>query len=142
MYPSGMVMADTSVIARAGRYPAVAIELRRLATAYQLATCAPIDLEVGVTARTYREHADVMRERSELLIDLPLTEQVCDRAKDVLTLMAVRGQHRISLAADRLIAAAAEVHGALLLHYDKGFEAIGKFTGQPMQLLAPRGDVD
>jgi len=38
-----------------------------------------------------------------------------------------------------LIAAAAEVHGLPLVHYDRDLEAIHQVTGQPMEWVAPRG---
>ncbi len=43
---------------------------------------------------------------------------------------------------DLLIAAVAEVHGAILLHYDRHFDAIFRVTGQPMEWLARRGSLD
>ena len=36
----------------------------------------------------------------------------------------------------------AEVHGAVLLHYDRHFDLIARVTGQPTEWLARRGSLD
>jgi predicted nucleic acid-binding protein len=41
--------------------------------------------------------------------------------------------------ADLLIAAAAEVHGLSLIHYDQDYDTIQRVTGQPMRWVAHRG---
>jgi predicted nucleic acid-binding protein len=43
---------------------------------------------------------------------------------------------------DLLIAAIAKIHGAVVLHYDRHFDAIARVTGQPMEWLARRGSLD
>jgi predicted nucleic acid-binding protein len=43
---------------------------------------------------------------------------------------------------DLLIAAIARIQGAILLHYDRHFDAIARATGQPMEWLARRGSLD
>jgi len=42
---------------------------------------------------------------------------------------------------DLLIAAAAEVAGLVVLHYDHDFELIAAVTDQPMEWIAPAGSV-
>jgi predicted nucleic acid-binding protein len=42
---------------------------------------------------------------------------------------------------DLLIAAAAEVHGLPLVHYDQDFDTIQRATGQPMSWVAPQGSL-
>jgi hypothetical protein len=54
-----------------------------------------------------------------------LTPAVEDRAVDVLTLLA-----------DLLIAATAELAGLNVLHLDRGFEIIAEITGQPPRASA------
>ena len=49
-----------------------------------------------------------------------------DRALEVQHLMARRGQHRVP---DLMIAAAADVGGATLLHYDGDFDRIAEGDG-------------
>ena len=56
-------------------------------------------------------------------------------------MLATHGHHRIP-AVDFLVAALAEVNGAIVLHYDKHFDAIRRATGQPMEWLARRRSLD
>jgi hypothetical protein len=43
---------------------------------------------------------------------------------------------------DLLVAATAARYGAVLLHYDRHFDAIARVTGQPTEWLARRGTFD
>ena len=65
-----------------------------------------------------------------------LTPTIEDRAEEVLTLLADRGQHRASSLPDLIIAAAAELAGLTVLHLDKDFEVIAEVTGQPVERLS------
>jgi hypothetical protein len=65
-----------------------------------------------------------------------LTPAIEDRAVDVLTLLADRGQHRAPSIPDLIIAATAELAGLTVLHLDKDFEVIAQVTGQPMERLS------
>ncbi len=56
--------------------------------------------------------------------------------------LSIRSQHRGPSPIDLLIAATAEANDAVLLHYDKHFDAIGRTTGQPMEWIARRGSLD
>ncbi len=56
--------------------------------------------------------------------------------------LAERSQHRGPGPVDLLIAAIADVNGAILLHYDRHFESIGRVTGQPTEWLARRGSLE
>jgi predicted nucleic acid-binding protein len=58
-----------------------------------------------------------------------------DRALEVLTLLADRGQHRAPSIPDLIIAATAELAGLTVLHFDKDFEIIASITGQPLERL-------
>lgn len=140
-YPSGMVLADTSVLHRAERHPAIRDQLDNLSDRYLLATCGPVDLELGQSARTAPEHRELAELRARLLIDLPLTKDVIARARGVQQLLAARGLHRGVGPADLLIAACAEIHRAGLLHYDRDFDFIAAVTGQPTQWLAAPGSL-
>ena len=67
-----------------------------------------------------------------------LTPAIEDRAVEVLTLLADRGQHRAPSVPDLIIAATAELAGLNVLHLDKDFEVIADLTGQPVERLAIR----
>jgi predicted nucleic acid-binding protein len=64
-----------------------------------------------------------------------LTPAIEDRAVEVLTLLADRGQHRAPSIPDLIIAATAELARLTVLHLDKDFEVIAQTTGQPVERL-------
>ena len=63
------------------------------------------------------------------------TPAIENRAVEVLTLLADRGQHRAPSIPDLIIAATAELAGLTILHLDKDFEIIATITGQPLERL-------
>src|SRR5699024_10952715 len=65
-----------------------------------------------------------------------LTLAVEERAVEVQTLLADRGQHRAPSIPDLLIAATAEKAGLTVLAVDKDFDLIAELTGQPVERLA------
>ena len=67
-----------------------------------------------------------------------LTPAIEDRAVEILTLLADRGQHRAPSIPDLIIAATAELAGLTVLHLDKDFDLIAEITGQPMERLNVR----
>lgn len=66
-----------------------------------------------------------------------------ERAREVQAQLAARGSqlHRSVKVPDLLIAAAAELAGLTLLHYDQDFDTIAGVTGQPARWLAPHGSL-
>jgi predicted nucleic acid-binding protein len=58
-----------------------------------------------------------------------------DRAVNVLTLLADRGQHCAPSVPDLIIAAIAESAGLIVLHDDKDFDLIAEITGQRVDRL-------
>lgn len=67
-----------------------------------------------------------------------LTPAIEDRAVEVLSLLADRGQHRAPSLPDLLIAATADLADLTVLHLDKDFELIADLTGQPVERLSAR----
>ena len=67
-----------------------------------------------------------------------MTPAIEDRAFEVLTLLADRGQHRAPSVPDLIIAATAELAGLTVLHLDKDFGVIADITGQPVERLNVR----
>jgi predicted nucleic acid-binding protein len=93
-------------------------------------------LEVGYSARSGPELRSRLRQPP--LASMPveyLTPVIEDRAVEVLTLLADRGQHRAPSLPDLLIAATAELAGLTVLHLDKDFDVIARVTGQPVERL-------
>jgi predicted nucleic acid-binding protein len=69
---------------------------------------------------------------------LNVTTGVMRRALEVQGLLTARGHHRVSLP-DLIVAATAELNGAVVLHYDKDYDVIAAVTGQPAEWVIPRG---
>ena len=94
-------------------------------------------LETGYSARSGTELRTALRQPplSALPVEY-LTPAIEDRAVEVLTLLADRGQHRAPSLPDLMIAATAELAGLTVLHLDKDFEIIADITGQPVERLS------
>ena len=94
-------------------------------------------LEAGYSARSGPELRAGWRQPP--LSSMPveyLTPAIEDRAVEVLTLLADRGQHRAPSIPDLIIAATGELAGLTVLHLDKDFEVIAQVTGQPVERLS------
>jgi predicted nucleic acid-binding protein len=94
-------------------------------------------LEAGYSARSGPELRAGWRQPP--LSSMPveyLTPAIEDRAVEVLTLLADRGQHRAPSIPDLIIAATAELTGLTILHLDKDFEVIARVTGQSVERLS------
>jgi predicted nucleic acid-binding protein len=133
-------LVDKSALARA-HYPVVRDVLQPLAARLQLATCTIIDLELLYSARSPAEYRKVLGMRRANYRKLPITQQVCDRSVEVQTALAGTSQHRGASIPDLVIAACAEFHGAVVLHYDSDFDLVASVTGQPAEWVAPRGSL-
>ena len=70
---------------------------------------------------------------------LPVDEQIARRAGDLGRTW--RRSHAGIATADLIIAATAEVHGAILLHYDADYDRIAAVTGQPVEWVAAKGSL-
>jgi predicted nucleic acid-binding protein len=133
-------LADTSAYTIARRIPTAGTRLRRLAADGVLATFVTVDLELGYSARDPREHQGIFRVRGQL-VQLACTDEIATRARQVQTLLATGSQHRAAGVMELLTAAAAEHHGASLLHYDVDFDHIAAVTGQNVAWIVPRGSL-
>lgn len=132
-------LVDTSVLARA-RQEVVGNRLEDLSLHGRFWTCRIIDLEL-VHATRAGEVPTVAAARRELP-EAPVNPVVMNRALDVMETMALSGVHRGARPVDYVIAAAAEMAGLAVLHYDDDFERIAQVTGQVMTWVAPRGTLD
>ena len=93
-------------------------------------------LEVGYSARSGPDLRAGLRQPplSAMPVEY-LTPAVEDRAAEVLTLLADRGQHRAPSIPGLIIAAAAELAGLTVLHLNKDVEVIADITGQSAERL-------
>lgn len=131
-------LVDTSVVNRS-RLLSARDQLEPLLAADLVASCAMVDLEVLYSARNLRVFESVSEELAGLL-ETPITPETFARARAVQYSLARRGHHRLPIS-DLVIAAAAELAGHTVLHYDSDFERIADVTGQPQQWIVPRGSI-
>ena len=96
-------------------------------------------LEVGFSARSAEDlRAGVVRPPLSRMPVEHLTPAMEDRAVEVQSSLAARGQHRAASIPDLLVAAIAELGQLTILHLDKDFELITQVTGQPVERLTER----
>jgi predicted nucleic acid-binding protein len=92
----------------------------------RIAACLPFLLEAGYSARTAREHDQLLAE----LLSLPqyhLDEPAEQRALEGQAQLARAGHHRLP-PVDLLIAALADHHGLGVPHYDRDYDLIVEKT--------------
>ena len=133
-------MLDTSALSRRDK-PAVAARLESLVAGGLLARCVASDLEAGVMARNGAEIFLMYAERAGWLV-VEIGKEVAERARTVQSRLAAKSQHRGVKTFDLLIAAAAELAGLVVLHYDRDYDRIAMVTGQPCEWIVPAGEAD
>jgi len=122
--------------------PKVADLWRRYLEEDRIATTPPVRLEVLFSARSARDY-DQTAERLDALHQIPCGHEAFARALEVQRALAHKKalHHRSVKIPDLLIAAAAEIAGASVWHYDGDFDRIAEITGQPTQWIARRGSL-
>ena len=139
----GLALVDTSVWTRLARRREVAEALTaKLAAGQALCTCPLVDLELLHSARGPAEYDEWATTRARAYPSLPLTPAAGARALQVQQLLARRGLHRSAKLPDLLIAAIAELAGAVVVHYDGDYDHISAVTGQPTEWIVTRASVD
>ena len=132
-------VVDKSALARIS-YPTVKAVLEPLLVEGHLATCAVTNLEMLFSARSGAEW-DMVREQLQGLPTVPITPTVCTRAIEVQGMLWHNGKVRAVGIPDLLIAAAAEVAGLSVLHYDTDFDLVAAVTGQESRWVVAAGSV-
>ena len=128
-------LIDKSALVRLASSPDTAEWATRIARGLVRITTVT-RLEVAYSARSGPDLRAGLRQPP--LSAMPVeyqTPAIEDRAVEVLTLLADRGQHRAPSIPDLIIAATAELAGLTVLHVDKDFEIIADITGQPLERL-------
>lgn len=132
-------VVDTSVLTRLASAEVRAV-VEPLAEAGALARAGICDLEIGYSARN-RAEWDRLTRALEVFALVETDSRHVRRARDVQRLLASRGQRGRKIP-DLLVAAAAEVAGLAVLHYDANFDLIAHATGQPCDWVLPAGAID
>lgn len=128
-------LIDKSALVRLAASPDAAEWARRIEHGLVRITTVT-RLEVGYSARSGPDLRAGLQQPP--LSSMPveyLTPAIEDRAVEILTLLADRGQHRAPSVPDLIIAATAELAGLTVLHLDKDFDVIAEITGQPVERL-------
>jgi predicted nucleic acid-binding protein len=128
-------MADPALAGERADEIADALECGRVAA------CLPFLLEAGYSARTARDHDELMDELLSLPL-LPIDDRAERRAIDAQRQLARAGHHRLP-PVDLLVAALADRHGVGVLHYDHDYDLIAEKTDLRFASvwLAPRGSL-
>jgi predicted nucleic acid-binding protein len=134
-----VLLADKSALEWARRDNRARIAFLDLRNAHVIAACHMTALEICYSARNLAD-LDALLAGQRALEWLPVGETVMDRALQVQRLLAAHGgnKHRRPIP-DLIIAAAAELHGAEVLHVDGDYDRIAEVTGQPMRRLFDPG---
>lgn len=128
-------LIDKSALVRLAASPDAAEWARRIERGLVRITTVT-RLEVGYSARSGPDLRAGLQQPP--LSSMPveyLTPAIEDRAVEILTLLADRGQHRAPSVPGLIIAATAELAGLTVLHLDKDFGVIAEITGQPVERL-------
>jgi len=98
--------------------------------------CTVTRLEVGFSARSATDYRELFGEVpiASMRVEY-LTPRIEDRAVEVQSMLAERGQHRAPSIPDLLVAATAELAALTVLHLDKDFELVAELTCQPVERL-------
>jgi len=133
-------LADTSSLALRHRNPLVLRRVDALLAEGRLAACQMTALEYLNNAPDPKGYEVVWRNlHGQRWLDV--TTAAMDRAMAVHRLLAATSQHRGFSLPDLIIAAAAELNAATVLHYDSDYDRIAAVTGQPTEWVVPKGSL-
>lgn len=142
-------VVDNSVIQRLGR-PTVRTAWDALTESGEIATCLPIALEAGYSARNVEDHAQIARfENGGAKLMLPPALEIVDLAISMQSALFQAGKGGAVGVSDLQIAATAVHHARrtqsriVIVHYDSDFEQLAAvFPELDTQWIVPRGSVD
>lgn len=133
-------LADKSALARL-HLPGVREELEPLMSRALAGICGITELEMLFSARNIQERSR-MKEQLEASMDRVGTpEDIWDRAAEIQEALTEHAQHRSASITDLIVAATARVRGPEILHYDRDFDTIARYTEQPVRWIVPPGTV-
>lgn len=135
-------LIDTSACNRLFRNSAVERRWAGVLDEGRVGVCEVTELELVRATGGRDERAVLDRYLHEAFGWIPVPERTLTRARQVQNVLVSSGWQQGPGAVDLMVAAAAELSGRMLLHYDADFETIAKVTGQPHCWVAPRGSVD
>ena len=135
-----MELADTSAWTNRHKDEEVRADFDERMFAGDIGACWMVALELLWTARNASDFRE-LREEFEALPRVAIATAAWERAADVWEELVRRGRHREITPPDLLIAAAAELAGLGICHYNRDYETIATVTGQPVRAIAPLGSL-
>lgn len=132
-------LVDKSALLRLG-IEAVHRRLAPIIEAGEAAACFTEDIEVFYSLRTLEVGCSERLGHSLAHARVTLNEAVFERALDIRHELAKSGSDRLPVR-DLLVAAAAELGGLTVLHYDSDYDLIAAVTGQATEWVVPQGSV-
>jgi predicted nucleic acid-binding protein len=133
-------LADKNALARL-HLPAVREELEPLITRALVGICAVTELEMLYSARNIQERARLKEQLEASLDRIDIPEDIWEQAADIQEALTEQAQHRSASIPDLLVAATARSRALEILHYDRDFDTIARFTEQPARWILPPGTV-
>lgn len=133
-------LADKSALARL-HLPAIREELEPLITRALVGICGVTELEMLFSARNIQERSR-MKEQLEASMDrVDTPEDIWEQAAEIQEALTEQAQHRSASIPDLIVAATGRAHGLEVLHYDRDFDTIARYTEQPVRWIVPPGTV-
>jgi predicted nucleic acid-binding protein len=138
---TSLLVFDTSAYHRVG-HPLVIDAWRREVRADRIGIVPPAELEILYSARSASDYVRIAGELQGFH-QVPCGQDSWARALEVQGALARKHalQHRSVSIPDLLIAAAAELVGATVWHYDSDYDRIAEVTGQPTEWIVPKGSL-
>ncbi len=133
-----MELADTSAWTNRHKDPRVQADFDARVLSREIATCPMVTMELLWTTRTPREFGELWEDLAALP-QIAMEGPTWQRAVEVWQALVDDGRQREVRHQDLLIAAAAELAGVPLCHYDRHFEVVAEVTRQPERAIAPLG---
>jgi predicted nucleic acid-binding protein len=133
-------LVDKSALARL-HLPAVREELEPLITRALVGICGVTELEMLFSARNIQERARMREQLAASLDPVDTPGDIWTEAAEIQEALTEQAQHRSASIPDLIVAATARAHRLEILHYDRDFDTIARFTEQPARWVVPPGTV-
>jgi predicted nucleic acid-binding protein len=98
-------------------------------------------LEMLYSARNIQERVRMKEQLVASLNRIDIPEDIWEQAAEIQEALTEQAQHRSASIPDLIVAATARARGLEILHYDRDFEMIARYTEQPARWIVPPGTV-
>ncbi|MFJ8475790.1 PIN domain nuclease [Kitasatospora sp. NPDC094011] len=107
----------------------------------RIGLCEPTEAELLYSAQSKRHYTEFKAALADMYVWRPVPDGAWRRLLEIQHCLADAGQHRSAGIADLLVAVTAMHHGLTVLHYDRDFETIAKYTDLRARWLADPGSL-